>query len=351
MSLKSKLIKGAVGATAVWAGAGYGAVQYTFGKMFAHWTPEKYTCRIRYNEVEDKYPRRGVHFFSGSNKLQGYVYGENNTKGLIIFSHGIFACHEDYLGPILEMVNRGWQVFAFDNTGTGDSEGKDSVGLVQGPLDLHAALCYIETAPEFAGMKKFLMGHSQGGYSVCAVLNFEHKLDGVVSLSGFTTPYDVTIEMGHDMYGKSIDAAIPFIKLELNKRFGIYSNLSAVEGINKFGGPVLIMHGEEDTYVRYDGAGLINHPTEIKNPNAVFKTIEGENSTHTGIFLSLEAFRIQEAVDLKLNALRSIYEVKENRDIPENELEKLYAEVDKEKASAGNTPMYEDIDAFLNKLI
>ena len=352
MSLKGKLIKGAIGATAVWAGASYGVVQLTFAKMFAHWTTPKYSYRIRYSEIEDKYPRRPVHFYSGSNRLQGYIYGDdNNSQGLIVFSHGIFACHDEYLGAIVQFVDRGWKVFAFDNTGTGGSEGKDSVGLVQGPLDLHAALCYIESEPEFSGMKKFLMGHSQGGYSVCAVLNFDHKIDGVVSLAGFTTPYDVTFEMGHDMYGRAIDAAIPLIKLELSKRFGIYSNLSAVEGINRYKGPVLIMHGEADTYVRYDGAGLINHQNEITNPDAVFSTIKGETSTHNGIFGTPEAVRYQEAIDLKIEALKSIYNVKDSKDIPENELQKLFEEVDKSISTAPNKPMYDEINEFLLGLI
>ena len=351
MSIKGKLIKGAIGATAVWAGAGYGVVNYVFSKMFAHWTPEKYTCRIRYNEVEKDYPRKSMYFYSGSNRLQAYVYGENNTKGLIVFSHGIFACHEDYLGTVIEFVDRGWRVFAFDNTGTGESEGKDSVGLVQGPLDLHAALCFVESNPEFAGMKKFLLGHSQGGYSVCAVLNFDHKIDGVVSLAGFTTPIDVSIEMGHSMYGKAIDAAIPMMKLELSKRFGIYSNLSAVEGINRYKGPVLIMHGDADTYVRYDGVGLINHQQEIKNPDAVFSAVKGETCTHVGLFHSPESWKYQEAVELKLSALRGIYNVKENRDIPENELQKLFAEVDKKVANIPNKPMYDEINEFLLGLL
>ena len=305
--------------------------------MFPHYVPDKYSANLRYEDVENEYHRRQVSFFSGVNRLYGYVYGEENTKGLIVFSHGIFADHESYLSGILAMVDRGWTVFAFNNTGAGTSEGKDGRGLVQGPLDLHAALCYIENDPDLKDRKKYLLGHSQGGYSVCAVLNFKHDIEAVVSLSGFTNPFAVTSEMGRLNYGNIVRFTYPMIKLELRRRFGRFARLSSIKGINKSGIPVKIMHGVGDTYVNFFGAGIINHRKQIKNPSVVFEELTyPERTGHTEIFLSLEANRIQKSYEEKLNAAFAEYGVREKKQLPDSVLAEIYAGVDKHAACEAN---------------
>ena len=343
------------GATAAWAGGSYYAVQTVFSHMYAKWVPEKYTWKLRYSEIIEKYPgkydRRPVNFYSGNNRLQGYIYNEKSEKGMIVFSHGIFSCHEDYIGVILGLVDRGWCVFAFDNTGTGESEGEDGRGLVQGPLDLHAALCYIESTPGLAERKRFLVGHSQGGYSVGAVLNFEHRIDGVVSISGFSTPYEVTTELGETMYGDVVKITFPMIALEYKKRFGEYAELSSIDGINAYEGPVLVMHGVEDDYVSYKGSAIINHSYEIMNPRISYSHLSWPGrSGHVSIFSNEEGAAMVKEIEAKLEALRKEYKVGDNRDIPEEKLIEVYADVDKWKASAGNEELYDEINDWLENL-
>lgn len=41
---------------------------------------------------------------SGENTLRGYIYGENNDKGLIVVSHGIGGGHEGYINEIVWFV-------------------------------------------------------------------------------------------------------------------------------------------------------------------------------------------------------------------------------------------------------
>ena len=98
-----------------------------------------------YEHYKDAYPRRNVSFASGKNRLQGYIYGENNTKGLLVFAHGINSGHESYMQEIVWMLKHGWRVFAYDATGSCTSEGWGTTGLIQSALDLHAALSYVES--------------------------------------------------------------------------------------------------------------------------------------------------------------------------------------------------------------
>ncbi len=350
MKTHTKILAGIGAVTAAWAAVSYAAVRKVFSFMFPRFVPDNYSASIRYADIEDEYPRREVSFMSGSNRLCGYVYGEGNEKGLIVFSHGIFADHESYISGIAAMVDRGWTVFAFNNTGAGSSEGKDGRGLVQGPLDLHAALCYVENDPDLKDMKKYLLGHSQGGYSVCAVLNFKHDIEAVVSLSGFTNPFAVTSEMGRLNYGNIVRMTYPMIKLELRRRFGRFATLSSIRGINKSGIPIKIMHGVGDTYVNFFGAGIINHKNKIKNPSVVYEELTyPERTGHTEIFLSLEANRIQKVCEEKLKSALAEYGVREKKQLPDSVLEDVYAGVDRFAASEANSELFDDIDDFLSR--
>jgi alpha-beta hydrolase superfamily lysophospholipase len=68
---------------------------------------------------------RKVLFKSGRNELSGWFYGEDNdnAKGLIIISHAMGVTSEYYLPEIMYFADRGYKVFAFDNTGYGYNKG------------------------------------------------------------------------------------------------------------------------------------------------------------------------------------------------------------------------------------
>ncbi len=350
MSRKGLKVAGAVFGGLVMAAAGgsYYIVRKAYAGNFGRWDLEKYSERFRHEDVKDEFPRRLVEFYSGKHKLQGYVYGENNKKGLIVFSHGILAAHEDYLPSILELVKRGWTVFAFDNTGTGNSEGKNSRGLVQGPLDLLAALRYIDQDEALAGRRKVLYGHSQGGYSVCAVLNFYQNVEAVVSVSGFTTPFAVTDSMGRDLYGKISMVTRPFIQFENRRLFHKYSNLSAIDGINGVDLPIHIMHGVGDTFVNYKDCALINHREEIKNPNVSYQPMDyPERNTHGDFVLSLEANRYCKEIETELNEKMKQYGVKKKEDLPEEVLQEMFSHIDRKKACEPNKEFFDEVDAYL----
>ena len=50
---------------------------------------ETITARLRYKEFETNYPRESVSFFSGKNRLQGYVYGTDQNRGIVVVAHGL----------------------------------------------------------------------------------------------------------------------------------------------------------------------------------------------------------------------------------------------------------------------
>ena len=352
MKLKNKVIAGGAVATCAYTAGTYMVVKKIFNLMFPKWEPHPYSLTMTYKDMPDPIPRRPVSFFSGANKLQGYVYGEENTKGLIVFSHGILSWHEDYLSGIAELVRRGYTVFAYNNTGSADSEGKDARGLVQGVLDLDAALDYVNSDPSLKDRKRFLYGHSQGGYSVCAVLNLRDDVDGVISVSGFSTPMEVTEELGRLEYGETFAKLVyPMVKLFYRKRFGKLANLSAIKGINKRKIPVFIMHGIGDTYVNFYGAGIINHKNKIKNPRVRFKELDyPERTGHEDMFISLPAKHYVKEIDEKVRTAMKEHNVTDKFRLPKEVLDEIYSDVDRVRASEVNKELFDEIDDYFSRL-
>ena len=64
-------------------------------------------------------------------------------KALIIFSHGLGPGYDGYIGEIDYLVQSGYEVFAYYNTGIGKSGGGSIVGFPQSVIDLSYALDYI----------------------------------------------------------------------------------------------------------------------------------------------------------------------------------------------------------------
>lgn len=116
-----------------------------------------------YDANEQHYPRSTVYFMSAENKLSGYIYGEDNFKGLVVISHGRGASAEAYYSEIQYFVDHGWRVFAYNNTGIHPSEGDSAKGLSQSLFDLQAALDYIAGNTQLSTLPIVLYGHSWGG--------------------------------------------------------------------------------------------------------------------------------------------------------------------------------------------
>ncbi len=190
---------------------------------------------------------------------------------------------------LLYFVDHGYQVFGYDNTGCYKSEGKNSVGLSQSVIDLDAALSYIENEKRFKSIPIFLYGHSWGGYAY---------------------------------------VEYPYIYLYQKMLFGENTNMSAVDGINNTDTPILIIHGNKDTTVGYEGAGTIAYRNEITNPNVQYKICDGERQNdHNKLFMSLDAI----AYEKKLNADYDKLQKQYNENIPKEIDAEFCANVDKEK--------------------
>lgn len=294
-----------------------------------------------YEHYSEQYPREEVRFMSGGNELHGFIYGAENDKALLVFAHGLGCGHEDYIKELLWFVDKGWRVFAYDATGSGYSEGEGTMGLPQSALDLDAALTFAENDSRLNSLPVFLMGHSWGGYAVTAVLNFDHKIAGVASVSGYAVPVEMIYEFSTDVVGSARPLIYPSIVLYNKLRFGEYAGLSAVDGINKTDTPVLILHGTNDSMIGYSESSIISKRGEITNPNVQYLTLDG--ITHTGMFYTEEAREYKNEFSEEIN--------KREEAISEEELIGLYDSADRELVNQPNEELLTQIECFFETAI
>ena len=301
-----------------------------------------------YDHYKDSYPRRNVSFYSGKNRLQGYIFGEENTKGLLVFAHGINSGHESYIQEILWMVDVGWRVFTYDATGSCTSEGAGTTGLVQSALDLHAALTYVESDETLNQLPVCLMGHSWGGYAVAAGLYFDHDVKACASISGYSDGIEMMMSFASANMGKATTLLRPFAYLEHLFLFGKYATLTATDGINRSGVPVMLIHGTNDTLVRYDTTGIVAHKNEITNPNVtIYPMSDKGQDGHTSIFRNEKSVAEIERLNASFNELWKQY----GKNIPLEERKKVLAEADLDTVNLPNDKLLGDINKFFEKTL
>lgn len=299
-----------------------------------------------YDHYSNEYKRTRVSFVSGKNTLQGFIYGQENTKGLIVFAHGIGSGHETYISVILGMVDRGWRVFTYDATGCAESEGKGTKGLPQSALDLDKALSYVENDPELSKLPVFVMGHSWGGYASAAVLNFDHDIKAVYSMSGYYKPLPQLSETAEDMLGSFEKVVRPFMAISNFMGFGKYAGLSAVKGINKKNIPVLISHGTEDEVIGFNTSSIISQKEKIKNPKVEYFIFDKKNQNGHNSFLDSDRkIEYKAEIQEKLNILKSQYD----NEIPENVQIEWIQKLDKTILSEVNDEVLNLADGFFTK--
>lgn len=245
-----------------------------------------------------------VEFMSRGNRLRGYIYRKKkpasgsdasieqdgaDSKGLVVFSHGIWSGPEEYMMFIEALAEEGYDVFTYNYTAYNASEGRWSHGLANSMFDLKAALEYITNEPKFEGQRICLVGHSWGAYATCAVLKYDFPIAAAVSLSGFNEPMEMTIDAGRGMVGFFANLLYPFISTLQLMYFGTDYNVKAHESINHAGIPVLLIHGVEDNFIKINSTAVYGKKEDIINPNVSYHLITRKGgSGHNDYFGVIE---------------------------------------------------------------
>ena len=133
--------------------------------------------QLVYDEVAADYPREKFQVTSGDNILSAYLYGKDNTKGLIVVSPGHRDANDVKLYEIRYFVDAGYQVICFDYTGCYTSEGDTFGKYTQAVYDLDAVLTYCDNNEAFSGRPFLLSLQNAAVYGIrrCIFIPKERK--------------------------------------------------------------------------------------------------------------------------------------------------------------------------------
>lgn len=128
----------------------------------------------------------GFSFLSKGKRLYGARYfSTDKPKGVIIFFHGLGDGRASYVKEISLLAKQGYWVFAYDNAGCNESEGKKigSMGVtVQNQRDFFK---YLDSLDMVRDLPRFAIGHSWGGYGALISAKPEYKIRKIVAMSGY----------------------------------------------------------------------------------------------------------------------------------------------------------------------
>jgi uncharacterized protein len=187
-------------------------------------------------------------FVSGRWMLSGsrYFVGPGPYKALVVFYHGIGAGRNAYVEPICDLAKQGYLVYAFDNTGSMQSEGPSLYGLGQIVNDEKAFYRWLDQDPKAQGLDRYSVGHSWGGYAALVSGMPEYKVKKIVSIAGFNSvsdEYRFSPETPHSAL------MVGLYRLYLRNALGKAGDLSAVEVLKKSTAKVLYIQGDQDKMV------------------------------------------------------------------------------------------------------
>ena len=302
---------------------------------------------VTYDDYANDYDREAVEFELDGKTLRGYVYGPDNTHGLIIFRHGITSQHQDYLPFIIAMVDKGWKVFGYDAIGCGESDGDDVIGLSQSPIEVVAAIDFARGSGMADGMNIALWGHSWGGYGVAAALGERaNDVSACITMSGYDTPLKELKVGSSSFLGPFAFTQTPALWLNTFLVFGPGGNRSASDAIIESGVPTLVMHGVNDPVIPYEDVSILSNTVRDgslpDNVSAITFDVPGR-SEHNSYFYSVES---QKYLNECFEQLQNLLD--ENGDDPNApEVVAFMKGVDKHKANTADPVLIEEDDSFL----
>ncbi|MGI6149351.1 MAG: alpha/beta hydrolase family protein [Limnochordia bacterium] len=301
------------------------------------------TADMHHSDLAELYPQELVNFYSGPNRLQGYLYHNPLSPGLVVVVHGLGGGADSYLPQIKYFLDQGWSVFAYDATGSYDSEGDGTRGFPQAVLDLDAALQFVASRADLKNLPVLLFGHSWGGYATANILHFDHEIAGIVSIAAPNSSMEIILEQGSQMLGSIMYTQRPFIWLYERLLFGKAAELTALAGLNKTTIPALIVHGTGDKVVDFYGSGIINKREQFTNPNIQYLILDDEERNgHNNLLKSMESIAYANQLNAELRAISEQYD----GEIPYEVKREFFAKVDKDLFHEVNRELMDTINNF-----
>ncbi len=193
-----------------------------------------------------------VTFTSEGNTIYGFWVGSNGSRpGLtILYCHGNKHHIDEYWDRVMYLHELGGNVFIFDYRGYGKSEGKPSNEGMH--ADATAALNFIMQQKQVLADSLVIYGFSLGNVA------------SIYLTATQITPYTLIAEAPFASINSLTQGSTV---LDIPAFWLTEGNFDNAENIKKIECPLLLIHGEDDDFVRYRDNGKVvfqNAPTQKK---------------------------------------------------------------------------------------
>lgn len=303
---------------------------------------------LKYFTVEDfeNLKNEPIEFTSDKGqKLRGYLYSStliNEYKALMVVSHGLGAGHLQYTTEINYFAQKGYLVFAFDDTGCNLSEGDKINGVTQGLIDLDYALRFIDSNERLKDYKKVLFGHSMGGFSVLNVTSLNNsEIAGIVSLAPFKDEASMLYEQFRAITNLKYKTVYRLLKKNSFNRFNEVSKINTIDSLKQSSVPTLILSGDQDPMVDYYSNFCIFKEMFEDKENFKFISVEGRYHRPN---LSLKAAQYDQDTNIELQKLHGEYK----GNTPQERIDKFYKGLDYDLLVEMDDQVMEEITSFLD---
>lgn len=303
-------------------------------------------CYLQFSDYEDALEREDYMCGYYGKAICGYIYTKKGTKmedskGLIIFAHGLFGTHIQYLLDISFLVENGYSVLAYDQYGAGLSDGKSQEYLAHGIYVMENVLHDVKKRNINKGLPLFLYGHSWGGYSATGAMRNYPEIKGVIERSGPCNP----ITAGKDVmktHAKTYYNVIrPFYTLSCFLLLGFRFSISALRGPKKNKTTKLLcIQAKNDGMVKYEHS--IAHYFE-EHPQSNVEVMVTENGLHNTILEEVGNHNYE----TKVKEFKEIMTI-EDKDEKKAKLEKFISQLDRKSLYPYNKEVCNKILTFLD---
>jgi len=230
---------------------------------------------VKYDKIwtAEEFDLDAEHFFVKTDdglNISAYEVKIDTPKVVIICLSGIhYPSATIYFGHARLFKEHNFATFLLEMRAHGESEGnKICLGFKEW-LDVKAIVQYIKEKPLYKDVPIVIFGLSMGGSTAINSIGEIPDIDGLISLSAYSSWEDV-FQDNMSRTSKKIIAGInkPFVSLVTYLKFGSESfSIKPKKEIKKLGNrPALLLHSKDDSQVPYRSFGrlLENAPSHVE---------------------------------------------------------------------------------------
>ena len=189
-------------------------------------------------------------------RLASWEVKAEDPRGIVIFLSGIHnPSVTAFFGHAKMLADNGYSSLLIEMRSHGKSEGDKIFVGTREYLDTKAGVQYIKGQKEYEGVPVIVFGVSMGGATAINSIGEIPEIDGLISISAFSSWPDAFCDNMVNMGMPSFLAAIekPFVNLYMGFEYGFSSlKIKPLNEIKKLNGrPALLMHSTGDTQVPY----------------------------------------------------------------------------------------------------